>query len=168
MASYNLFCSSLRRRPDWASLPSALTSSTHPRWRGTYVTNESPPCRHPCGGGREARALKIGGGGGPERQLDTHDVALPLPLLPSAPMPASSNTAAAPATAATVAPPPPRALRVVFLVPEDVGSEATRARLERLYYLDGGRDAAVVLLLKKCEEDGGEGPMAAFMRLQLK
>lgn len=34
-----LVCSSLRRRPDWAALPSALTSSRGSRWRGTYVTS---------------------------------------------------------------------------------------------------------------------------------
>ena len=113
-----------------------------------------------------------------EKQLDTHDVALPFsfPLPPSAPA-ASSTTATATATALTTvasstAPqpqPPPRAaaLRAVFLAAEDLGSEATRARLERLYHLDGGRDAAVVFLLKR-GSDSGEDPMTAFARLQLR
>ncbi len=90
-----------------------------------------------------------------EAQLDTHDVALPLLpyVVPSA----------APSTA-PFATPSPRVLRAIFVGPEDVGSEATRARLERLYRFNGGNDVLVVFLLKR--ENERESPMASFMRLQ--
>ncbi|RYO89057.1 hypothetical protein DL764_008635 [Monosporascus ibericus] len=79
----------------------------------------------------------------PETKLDTHDIALPLPQAAGQPQ---------------------RVLCAILLIPTEVGSEATRARLERLYHLNGGRDVAVVFLLK--HEDGQESPTATLMRLQ--
>lgn len=81
-----------------------------------------------------------------ETELDTHDVALPLPLPPS--------------VAVTL----PGVLRVVFLAPSDVGEDTTRTRLEQLYHLNGGKHVAIVFLLK--HGNGRENPMAALMRLQ--
>ncbi|KAK7755239.1 hypothetical protein SLS62_002744 [Diatrype stigma] len=82
-----------------------------------------------------------------EVKLNTHDVALTLPLPP---------TAAAPL---------PRVLRAIFLAPKDVGTEATRARLERLYHLNGGKDVVVVFLLEH-EAGQEQSPVAALMMLQ--
>lgn len=82
-----------------------------------------------------------------EVKLNTHDVALTLPLSP---------TAAAPL---------PRVLRAIFLTPKDVGTEATRARLERLYHLNGGKDVVVVFLLGH-EDRQEQSPVAALMMLQ--
>ncbi|KAI1500108.1 hypothetical protein F5X99DRAFT_257674 [Biscogniauxia marginata] len=79
-----------------------------------------------------------------ETRLDTHDVAMPLPTID-----ASSR----------------RVLRAILVSPHHVGSEDTRARIERLYHLNGGRDVAVIFLLKQCE--GLESPMAMLMKLQL-
>ncbi|KAI5927776.1 hypothetical protein F4810DRAFT_706519 [Camillea tinctor] len=113
MASF-LICSSMRKRPDWASLTAALlrSNTTNTRWR--------------------------------ESKLDTHDVAMPLPT------PDASS---------------PRVLRTILVSPHDVGSDATRARIERLYHLNGGRDVAVVFLLKQYA--GYESPMAMLMKLQI-
>ncbi|KAI1630564.1 hypothetical protein F4809DRAFT_274929 [Biscogniauxia mediterranea] len=79
-----------------------------------------------------------------ETRLDTHDVAMPLPT------PDASSR---------------RVLRAILVSPHDAGSEATRARIERLYHLNGGRDVAVIFLLKQCE--GLESPMAMLMNLQI-
>ncbi|KAI0482898.1 hypothetical protein GGR56DRAFT_213477 [Xylariaceae sp. FL0804] len=110
-----LICRSMRRRPDWASLPSALALGHHASWK--------------------------------EMDLTTHDVALPIP---------------------TRREDPSRVLRVVCLSPQQVGSELSRRRVERLCHLNGGRDVAVVLLLgQRLEDDARESPVAVLMRLQL-
>ncbi|KAH9909402.1 hypothetical protein F4778DRAFT_229441 [Xylariomycetidae sp. FL2044] len=111
-----LICSSLRERPDWASLTPALLRSTTPKWR--------------------------------EMKLDTHDMALPLP----GGLGGGGSSR--------------RMLRVVLLSPHEVGSVECRGRIQRLYHLDGGRDVAIVLLLKQVA-DRAESPTAALMRLQL-
>ncbi|KAI1382103.1 hypothetical protein F4677DRAFT_439904 [Hypoxylon crocopeplum] len=108
-----LICYSLRKRPDWASLASALQQGgSSVRWK--------------------------------EAKLDTHDVA--LPLLGSA---GQSR----------------RVLRAIFISPSDVGTDDCRGRIQRLSHLNGGRDIAIVFLLKQANDQ--ISPMAAFMTFQL-
>ncbi|KAI6093716.1 hypothetical protein F4821DRAFT_4305 [Hypoxylon rubiginosum] len=79
-----------------------------------------------------------------EAQLDTHDVAIPLPN------PGGQSQ---------------RALRAILLSPSDVGKDVCRHRIQRLSRLSGGQDVAIVFLLK--QEQGQMSAMAAFMTLQL-
>ncbi|KAK1600098.1 uncharacterized protein LY79DRAFT_6312 [Colletotrichum navitas] len=104
-----MFCSSLRKRPEWTPAIPLLTGSA-PRLQ--------------------------------ESRLSTHDIALPLPQQQQG-----------------------RFLRLVLLSPKDVGAAATEERLERLFNLDGGRDAAVVFLLDQQGRD--TNPTEAFMTLQI-
>lgn len=78
-----------------------------------------------------------------ETRLETHDVAVPLPL-PGQP----SHLA----------------LRAVCLSPQDVGSLETRKRLERLYNLNGGQYVAVVFLMENHNKENGP---ALMMKLQM-
>jgi hypothetical protein len=50
--------------------------------------------------------------------------------------------------------------RLIVLVSDELGNAATSAKIERLRYLDGGRQIGVILLLR--EEHG----MAAYAQLQ--
>ncbi|KAI2614636.1 uncharacterized protein GGS25DRAFT_472525 [Hypoxylon fragiforme] len=79
-----------------------------------------------------------------ETNLDTHDVALPLPS------PGGKRQ---------------RVLRVILLSPSNVGTDECRGRTERLYHLNGGEDVAVVFLLK--QEKDQTSPVVAMMTLQL-
>ncbi|KAK2007187.1 hypothetical protein LZ32DRAFT_610530 [Colletotrichum eremochloae] len=106
-----MFCSSLRKRPEWIPAIPLLAGST-PRLQ--------------------------------ESRLSTHDIALPLPQQQQQ----------------------GRFLRLVLLSPKDVGAAATEERLERLFNLDGGRDAAVIFLLD--QEGRGTNPTEAFVTLQIK
>ncbi|KAK1986525.1 hypothetical protein LZ30DRAFT_273488 [Colletotrichum cereale] len=103
-----MFCSSLRRRPEWTPAIPLLAGST-PRLQ--------------------------------EGRLSTHDIALPLPQQQG------------------------RFLRLVLLSPKDVGAAATEERLERLFNLDGGRDAAIIFLLD--QQERGTNLTEAFMTLQI-
>ncbi|KAI0019557.1 hypothetical protein F4780DRAFT_441882 [Xylariomycetidae sp. FL0641] len=79
-----------------------------------------------------------------EARLDTHDVAMSLPMItPGMPR---------------------RVLRAIFMSPHDIGSDEARNRVERLYHLNGGRDIAVFFYLKQYSL---HSPVAAFMKLQL-
>ncbi|KAI0164872.1 hypothetical protein GGR57DRAFT_215317 [Xylariaceae sp. FL1272] len=79
-----------------------------------------------------------------ETRLETHDVAIPL----SAPGVSTRRT-----------------FRAIFMSPTDVGSSPNAARIDRLCHLNGGRDIAIIFLLK---QDGQqEDSMAMFMTLQL-
>ncbi|GKT75346.1 LOW QUALITY PROTEIN: hypothetical protein ColTof4_07769 [Colletotrichum tofieldiae] len=77
-----------------------------------------------------------------ESRLNTHDVALPLLQQEG------------------------RFFRLVLLSPKDVGTAVTEQRLERLFNLNGGRDAAVIFLLDQQGQDAN--PTVAFMNLQIK
>ncbi|KAK1955908.1 hypothetical protein LY78DRAFT_707935 [Colletotrichum sublineola] len=105
-----MFCSSLRKRPEWIPAIPLLAGST----------------------------LRL-----QESRLSTHDLALPLPQQQQQ----------------------GRFLRLVLLSPKDVGAAATEERLERLFNLDGGRDAAVIFLLD--QEGQRTNPTEAFMTLQI-
>ncbi|KAK9425074.1 hypothetical protein SUNI508_03214 [Seiridium unicorne] len=107
-----LICSSMRKRSDWASLFPALLQSTNPTGRWK------------------------------EAQLETHDVAMPLPL-PGQP----SHLA----------------FRAICLSSQDIGSLETRKRIERLYNVNGGQYIAVVFLMKQHNEESGP---AMMMKLQ--
>ncbi|KAK2042605.1 hypothetical protein LZ31DRAFT_469995 [Colletotrichum somersetense] len=123
-----MFCSSLRKRPEWTPAIPLLTGST-PRLQGRW--NAKPPSSswsHPL-----TRTT--------ESNLSTHDIAFPLPQQQG------------------------RFFRLVLLSPKDVGTAATEERLERLFNLDGGRDAAVVFSLHQQEQ--GTSPTEAFMTLQI-
>ncbi|KAI1263026.1 hypothetical protein F5Y18DRAFT_429496 [Xylariaceae sp. FL1019] len=112
-----MFCSSIRQREEWATLPPLLLSS-----------------QSTLGLWREAR-------------LETHDVAIPL----STPGAATRRT-----------------LRAIFMSPTDVGSSSNTARIDRLYFLNGGRDIAIIFLLKQQGQQGQqEGSMAILMALHL-
>ncbi|GKT41866.1 uncharacterized protein ColSpa_02047 [Colletotrichum spaethianum] len=76
-----------------------------------------------------------------ESRLNTHDIALPLPQQQG------------------------RFFRLVLLSPKDVGTAVTEQRLERLFNLNGGRDAAVIFLLGPQGQEGN--PMVVFMNLQI-
>ncbi|KAJ4397214.1 hypothetical protein N0V93_001438 [Gnomoniopsis smithogilvyi] len=102
-----MFCTSLRRRKQWAAAAPLLLQHGKPRFR--------------------------------ENKLDTHDVNMPLP---------SSR-------------PGQRYLRFVLLSPDDEDSAYKQQRIERLYNLSGGRDAAVLWLL------GEGGDASAFLQFQI-
>ncbi|KAK2060528.1 hypothetical protein LY76DRAFT_509826 [Colletotrichum caudatum] len=122
-----MFCSSLRKRPEWTPAIPLLTGST-PRLQGRRNAEPtSSSWSHAL-----TRAT--------ESNLSTHDIAIPLPQQG-------------------------RFFRLVLLSPKDVGTAATEERLERLFNLDGGRDAAVVFLLDQQEQ--GTSPTEAFMTLQI-
>ncbi|KAK8048844.1 hypothetical protein PG994_010574 [Apiospora phragmitis] len=55
-------------------------------------------------------------------------------------------------------------LRAILLCPQEVGSDATRQRIERLYHLDGGQHVAIVFFMKQSRSGGAA---ASLMRLQL-
>ncbi|KAK7969520.1 hypothetical protein PG996_002037 [Apiospora saccharicola] len=105
------FCTSIRKRPDWAPLVPALLQGNTPRWR--------------------------------EKPLQSHDVAMPLSPIEG---------------------PTKSVLRVILLCPHDVGLDATRQRIERLYHLDGGQHVAIVFLVKQGRSGSASG---ALMNLQL-
>ncbi|OLN82018.1 hypothetical protein CCHL11_08649 [Colletotrichum chlorophyti] len=75
-----------------------------------------------------------------ESRLNTHDIALPLPQQG-------------------------RVLRLVLLSPRDGRHSGTEQRLDRLYHLNGGRDAAIIFLLDRHGQEGD--PVAAFTKLQI-
>ncbi|KAI0409465.1 hypothetical protein F4802DRAFT_593113 [Xylaria palmicola] len=104
-----LVCTSLRKRRAWAGLVHSLLQSNSP-----------------CGRWKET-------------QIDTHDVAIPLPAR--------------------------RVFRAIFVSPQDAGAGESLARIERLYNVNGGRDSGIVFLLK---QDGHQGSaVSALMTLQL-
>ncbi|KAK6842413.1 hypothetical protein PG990_005644 [Apiospora arundinis] len=105
------FCTSIRKRPDWAPLP-ALLQNSNPRWK--------------------------------EKPLQSHDVAMPY-----RPMNGDSK---------------PPVLRAILLCPQDVGTDATRQRIERLYHLDGGQHVAIVFFMKQSRPGSA---LASLMELQL-
>ena len=49
--------------------------------------------------------------------------------------------------------------------PADLALPATEERLQRLLFLDGGKNAAIIFLLS---DDGPGDPMQAFMELQIR
>ncbi|KAI1203010.1 hypothetical protein F5X97DRAFT_284591 [Nemania serpens] len=104
-----LVCTSLRKRLAWTGLPSSLLQS-----------NSS------CGKWKET-------------QLDTHDVAIPLPTQ--------------------------RVLRAILMSPPDVASARSTSRIERLHTLTGGQDAAIIFLLEN--NDDQYNAVSALMTLQL-
>ncbi|KAK8042319.1 hypothetical protein PG993_006842 [Apiospora rasikravindrae] len=105
------FCTSIRKRPDWAPLVSALLQSSGTlRWKGV---------------------------------LQSHDVAMPLP-----PKDGRSKSV----------------LRAILLCPQEIGSDATHQRIERLYHLDGGQHVVIVFMMK---ESRSGSAAASLMRLQL-
>ncbi|KAI1341631.1 hypothetical protein F5Y15DRAFT_362885 [Xylariaceae sp. FL0016] len=79
-----------------------------------------------------------------ESKLETHDVAMTLPPSDGWPNPV---------------------FRAICLSPQDVGSQHTRNRIERLYHLNGGQNIAIIFLLKA--EGDQQNPVALLMRLQL-
>ncbi|VUC36139.1 unnamed protein product [Clonostachys rosea] len=104
-----MFCSTLRRRRDWAPALSRFANVGPMRWK--------------------------------ETQLQGHDIAFPVE---------------------------PRAgqqrvvtFRSILLASDEVNATETKEKIERLCNLNGGRNIAVILLLK------GEDAMVAFMRLQI-
>ncbi|KZL81045.1 hypothetical protein CI238_03310 [Colletotrichum incanum] len=103
-----MFCSSLRKRPEWTPAIPLMAGST-PRLQ--------------------------------ESRLNTHDIALPLPQQQG------------------------RLFRLVLLSPKDVDTAVAEQRLERLFNLNGGRDAAVIFLLDQQGQD--TNPTVAFMNLQI-
>ncbi|GAB1310406.1 hypothetical protein MFIFM68171_00616 [Madurella fahalii] len=56
------------------------------------------------------------------------------------------------------------AFRLVLLSPDDVDNAQTIGRIQQFYHLDGGRNAAIVLLL---DQDGIQGAMQPLMKLHL-
>ncbi len=55
--------------------------------------------------------------------------------------------------------------RFILISPTDLKLPATEERLQRLLFLDGGKNAAIIFLL--CDDGQGD-PMQAFMELQIK
>ncbi|KAI0539716.1 hypothetical protein GGR58DRAFT_219938 [Xylaria digitata] len=104
-----LICTSLRKRLDWASLPASLLRS-----------NSS------CGSWNET-------------QLNTHDIAIPIPTQ--------------------------RVFRAICMSPRDVASDSTLNRIERLYNLNAGQDSGIIFLLKHHDEQ--QCAVSALMTLQL-
>ncbi|GKT83007.1 hypothetical protein Ct61P_00857 [Colletotrichum tofieldiae] len=122
-----MFCSSLRKRPEWTPAIPFMAGST-PRLQGAGTPTSSSCWR---------RLLTTAA----ESRLNTHDVALPLLQQEG------------------------RFFRLVLLSPKDVGTAVTEQRLERLFNLNGGRDAAVIFLLDQQGQDAN--PTVAFMNLQI-
>lgn len=60
-----MFCSSLRKRPEWAQVPSSLLSQQQPRWKGLSQQKRQ----------KQDSLLTIV----LEQFLETHDLSLPLP-----------------------------------------------------------------------------------------
>ena len=75
--------------------------------------------------------------------MDTHDVCMPL-VTPQG---------------------EPGAYRFILISPADLALPATEERLQRLLFLDGGKNAAIIFLL--CDDGPGDS-MQAFMELQIK
>ncbi|KAI1118920.1 hypothetical protein F5Y14DRAFT_184692 [Nemania sp. NC0429] len=105
-----LVCASLRKRSAWAGLTSSLLQS-----------------KSSCGKWKET-------------QLDTHDVAIPLPTQ--------------------------RVLRTILMSPPDVALTGSTSRIERLHSLTGGQDTAIIFLL--VNDDDQQNAVSALMTLQLK
>lgn len=119
-----MFCTSLRRRKQWAPAVPHLTQHDKLKFRGTLscalhgILSRNSTDRH-CS--HQVR---------PESKLDTHDVNLPLP---------SSE-------------PGQRYLRFILLSSDDGDSDFKHERIERLYHQSGGSDAAVVWLVGEAGE----------------
>jgi hypothetical protein len=59
-----MFSTTLRKRPEWASVPSSLLSQQTPKWKGKW-----------CNSNVTTKLLLIDS----EQSLQTHDLAIPLP-----------------------------------------------------------------------------------------
>ncbi|KAH8905503.1 hypothetical protein BR93DRAFT_802212 [Coniochaeta sp. PMI_546] len=108
-----MFCTTLRKRPEWAAAVPILLRKQTRNWK--------------------------------EKKLETHDVALPMPAIGTI----DSGGVF---------------LRLMLLSALDLKQPDTQQRIERLFYLEGGRRCAIVFLLSP---DGNENGLLALGRLQI-
>ena len=122
-----MFCASLRKREEWAPVPSTLLSQQRPKWKGTMVN----------------AVVRSHGSHSPEQELETHDLAIPLPQRQKEPK---------------------DVFRLLLLSSVDIQPpEKSLARIERLYQA-GGKNVGIIFLLH--EKESKHGGTGAFMRLQ--
>jgi hypothetical protein len=116
-----MFCSSLRRRKEWAQLVPALLRSTSPGWKGTLKANSL--------GYRASKVRELTFRPIPsEINLHSHDVAFALP-------PQSQHHQ------------PRVSFKLILLSSEEAKAAEATAKIERLSMLNGGQNVTIFLLL---------------------
>ncbi|UKZ62754.1 uncharacterized protein TrAtP1_003987 [Trichoderma atroviride] len=116
-----MFCSSLRKRKEWAQLVPALSRSTAPGWKGNLKAIGTR-CRASKVGELTFQPIPL------ETNLHGHDVAFALP-------PQSEDHE------------PRVSFKLILLSSEEAKTAEVEARIERLSMLNGGQKVAIMLLL---------------------
>lgn len=116
-----MFCSSLRKRKEWAQLVPALSRSTYPGWKGKLKAIGTR-YRSSKVGELKPRSIPL------ETSLQSHDVAFALP-------PQSQHHQ-------------PRVFfKLILLSSEEAKTAEVKTKIERLSMLNGGQKVAIMLLL---------------------
>ncbi len=125
-----MFCTSLRKRPQWASLPALLLSQQQHRWQGKSTSQTF---------------FGVATYKTPEKLLQTHDLAIPLPRAHEQYQQGF--------------------FLLLLLSAADVLSPASAmVRIERLYHQEGGQHVGIIFLLQG--EGATHNATVSFMNLQ--
>lgn len=115
-----MFCSSLRKRKEWAQLVPALLRSTSPGWKGKLKAI-STIYRSLKAGELKIRPISL------ETTLQNHDVAFALP-------PRQHHQ-------------PRVSFKLILLSSEEASTAEVKTKIERLSLLNDGQKVAIMLLL---------------------